>query len=92
MCTMISSQVKIDGSGKVRDDWYPLTHVVVSYDHPYHNPSEYCLNIDFTNVSQGPALRVAVELDAVSARILVKTISDVLERAQRGGFLDSSEK
>ncbi|MFQ5683461.1 MAG: DUF6295 family protein [Candidatus Binatia bacterium] len=87
MCTMIAKQTEIDGSGKGRDDWFPVRQVNVSYDHPYHVPLEHALNIDFVNEAQGPGARVAVELSVESARNLVQTIHAVLAQAQAGGYL-----
>ncbi len=87
MCTMISQQVKVSGSGKGPDGWFPLQQVNVSYDHPFNAELEYALNLDFVNDALEPAARVAVELDAASARALVETIQAVLARAEAGGYL-----
>lgn len=89
MCTMIAQQVEIDGSGKGPGGWFAVRQVNVSYDHPYHAPLEYALNLDFVDEAQGPGARVAVELDAESARTLVDAIQAVLARAQAGGYLGS---
>ena len=88
MCTMISQQVSIDGSGKGAAGWMAVRQASVSYDHPFNVPLEYALNIDFVNEALGPGARVAVELDAVSARALVATIQAVLARAEAGGYLE----
>ena len=87
MCTMIAQQVKLSGSGKGMTGWFNVDLASVSYDHPYDTPLEYALNIDFVNQAAGPAARVAVELDAASARALVETINAVLAKAESGGFL-----
>jgi hypothetical protein len=89
MCTMIAQQVKVTGSGKAGVDWIKLDTASVSYDHPFSMPLEYTLNLDFTNQAGGPAARVAVELDAESARKLVQAIQDVMRQAQAGGFLEN---
>ncbi len=68
MCTMIATQVAVAGSGKGPGGWFPVQQANVSYDHPFDVPLEYALNIDFVNEAQGPGARVAVELDAASAR------------------------
>ena len=88
MCTMISQQAPVAGSGKGPDGWFPVRQASVSYDHPFNVPLEYALNIDFVNEALGPGARVAVELDAASARALVETIQAVLARAEAGGYLD----
>ena len=87
MCTMIVEQIKIDGSGKGREGWFPLKEANVSYDHPFDMPLEHALNIDFVNEAQGPGARVAVELSVSAAKALVDTINTVLERADQGGFI-----
>jgi len=87
MCTMISQQVAVSGSGKGTEGWFPVQQVSVSYDHPSNAELEYTLNLDFVNEALGPCARVAVELDAASARALVKTIEAVLARAKAGGYL-----
>jgi len=88
MCTMIIKQAAIEGSGKGTTGWFKVNQANVSYDHPFNAPLEHALNIDFVNEAQGPSARVAVELSAESARLLVETILAVLERAEAGGFLE----
>ncbi|MBN2503575.1 MAG: hypothetical protein JXB38_22555 [Anaerolineales bacterium] len=85
---MIVKKVKLEGSGKGREGWFTVNQANVSYDHPFHNPTEHALNIDFVNESLGPGARVAVELDEAAARSLVDTILDVLGQAEAGGHLE----
>ena len=87
MCTMISKQVSITGSGKGREGWFSVNQANVSYDHPFHVPDEHALNIDFVNEALGPGARVAVELSEQAARSLVDTILEVLKQAEEGGHL-----
>lgn len=87
MCTMISQQARIAGSGKGPEGWFTVSQASVSYDHPFNVPLEYALNIDFVDEALGPGARVAVELDVESARALVETIQAVLARAERDGYL-----
>jgi hypothetical protein len=89
MCTMISQQVRINGSGKAGSGWFKVDQASVSYDHPFDLPLEYSLNLDFTNQAGPPGTRVAVELDAASARKLVEVILEVMKQAQDGGFISS---
>ncbi len=91
MCTMISEQIIIEGSGKGANGWFTLHEADVSYDHPFDAPFEHSLNIDFVNESQGPGARVAVELSVEAARALVETIQAVLARAEAGGYVKSVE-
>ena len=64
MCTMISQQVAVSGSGKAPAGWFAVRQASVSYDHPFDVGLEYALNLDFGNAAVGPGARVAVELDA----------------------------
>jgi hypothetical protein len=89
---MIAKQIEIDGSGKGKDDWFELRQLNVSYDHPYHMPTEHALNIDFVDESKGPGARVAVELSVEAARQLVKTIESVLAQAEADGHLEESDR
>jgi hypothetical protein len=89
MCTMIAQQLNVNGSGKSGTDWIKVDQASVSYDHPFNMPLEYTLNLDFTNQAGGPGARVAVELDAKSARKLVEMILAVMQQAKEGGFISS---
>ncbi len=91
MCTMIAKQVEIEGCGKGTAGWFDVRQADISYDHPFNAPYEHALNIDFVNEAQGPGARVAVELDAASARSLARTILAVLAQAEAGGFLEKEE-
>ncbi len=87
MCTMIAQQVSVTGSAKGAADWFKVRRADVSYDHPFNAPYEHALNIDFVDVARGPGQRIAVELNAESARALVAAIQSVLERAEAGDFV-----
>ena len=88
MCTNIAKQITVEGTGKGATGWFAVKQANVSYDHPFEAPMDHALNIDFVNEAQGPGARVAVELDAASARSLVETILSVLDEADRGGFVE----
>jgi hypothetical protein len=90
MCTMIAQQVKVNGSAKAGSGWIKVDQASVSYDHPFDMPLEYALNLDFTSQAGNPGERVAVELDAASARLLVDTIQEVMRRAEAGGFVEQA--
>jgi hypothetical protein len=70
MCTSIVEIVEAEGAGKGNDEWFALTHSVVSYDHPHHALLEEAITIDFVNQTLGPAARAAVELTLDSAKAL----------------------
>ena len=88
MCTMITQQVQIEGSGKGSTGWFQLRQANVSYDHPFDAPLEHALNIDFVNEALGLGARLAVELNADAARSLAHTILAVLAQAESGGYLE----
>jgi Family of unknown function (DUF6295) len=92
MCTMIAQQADVRGSAKAGTGWFRVDQASVSYDHPFDMPLEYALNIDFTSQAGGPGARVAVELDAVSARKLVETILEVMRQAEAGGFVEKQHE
>jgi len=92
MCTMIAQQVNVSGSGKAGTGWFRVDQASVSYDHPFDMPLEYALNIDFTSQAGAPGARVAVELDAASARKLVEVIQEVMRQAEKGGFVEKAIK
>ena len=84
MCTYRTERVPLAGSGKGPDGWFPLTDASVYLDHPAHAAADHTLNIDFLNPAQGPAARVAVELDPAAARRLATAILSALENASAG--------
>jgi Family of unknown function (DUF6295) len=84
MCTYLTENVDVTGSGKGAAGWFPLTEATVYFDHPQHAPAGHTLNIDFRNPGQGPSARVAVELTAESARALAAAIQAALAAAPAG--------
>ena len=82
MCTMIVESATVSGSGKGPAGWFPLRQVNVSYDHPFNAPLDYAVNIDFANEHEGLSARVVVEISPDSARQLVRTILEALERGE----------
>jgi len=86
MCTMISQQIKVSGSGKAGAEWLKVDTASISYDHPFDMALEYSLNIDFTNEA---GARLAVELDETSGRALVEAIQEVMRQAEKGGFVSN---
>ncbi len=82
MCTGIVESAEVSGSGKGPQGWFKLEQVNVSYDHPTDAPLEHALNIDFVNPEMGPGARVAVELNAESAKKLVQAVLAALSQAE----------
>jgi hypothetical protein len=71
----VTSTVEVAGSGYRGDDWLRVDRAVVYFDHPQDAPLDHALCIDVWGGSE----RVAVELDAASARRLAETILATLE-------------
>jgi hypothetical protein len=84
MCTYQTEKITIDGSGKGAAGWFGLTSAQVYVDHPVHAPYGHTVNIDFTNMAEGPSARVAVELTEEGARALVDAINAALAAAPPG--------
>jgi len=83
MCTMICEQANLEGSAKGAEGWFPLQQANVFYDHPFHAPWEYGVNIDFVNKSIGIGSRVSVELSPQSAKLLAETIIKALKKGEK---------
>ena len=84
MCTYTTTLVEVGGAGKGAAGWFPLTSASVYVDHPVHALPAHTLNVDFRNPERGPSARVAVELDAASARELAHAILHALDTAPPG--------
>lgn len=82
MCTSIVEIVEAEGSGKSKDGWFPLTHSVVSYDHPHFALLEEAITIDFVNRERDPSARAAVELTLDSAKALYGALARAIEAAE----------
>ena len=70
MCTYVTNTAAVAGSAYAGDDWMRVDRAVVYFDHPQDAPLDHALCIDVW----GDDGRVAVELDAGSARLLAETI------------------
>jgi len=79
MCTYITERITVEGTGKGATGWFPVTNASVYFDHPVSAPFDHALTIDVANPAQGPAARVAVELDSASARALANAILKTLD-------------
>jgi hypothetical protein len=74
MCSYIVEKAKLLGSAKGANGWMRIDTANVYYDHPFHAQLDHVLGIDFTNEAEGGRERVALELSADSARLLVEKI------------------
>jgi hypothetical protein len=75
MCTYVTTTTDVAGSAYKGDDWFSVDRAVVYFDHPQDAPLDHALCIDVWGGKQ----RVAVELDAASARALAEQILTILE-------------
>ena len=89
MCTYQTEKIAVRGSGKGPQGWFPVTGATVYFDHPTYLGDDHSLNIDFLNHERGPGARVAVELDAHSARALAMAILATLDTEQVQQLLES---
>ena len=90
MCTYQTTTLAVRGSGKGRVGWFAVKSASVYVDHPVHAGVDHTLNIDLHNPDAGPAHRVAVELDAASARALAEAILQALDDAPAGLLCESA--
>ena len=82
MCTYTTMHAPMTGSAKGPGGrWFTVTDATVYYDHPVHAMAEHTVNIDIADPAAGPGARVALELDADSARRLAAAISEALAAA-----------
>jgi hypothetical protein len=86
MCTYLTSTASVAGVAlKTDGDWFALSDAVVYFDHPQEAPVEHALCIDFRGsrgdepTGAGAVPRIAVELDAASARHLAESILATLD-------------
>jgi hypothetical protein len=83
MCSYIIEKVRLVGSAKGSNGWMKIDTANVYFDHPYHAQLDHALAIDFVNAAEGGRERVAVELSAESARMLVDAIQAALASGEK---------
>jgi Family of unknown function (DUF6295) len=84
VCTYQTTTLALSGSAKGTPAWLAVTDASVYVDHPVHHPAAHAVLVDLRNPTQGPAARVALELDAPSARALAEAILDALADTPAG--------
>ena len=67
MCTSIIEVVRAEGMAKRGDEWFPLSHSVVAYDHARHAQLGDVITLDFMNVGLEPGARAGIELTLETA-------------------------
>src|SRR5262249_20735169 len=68
MCTSIIEIARAEGMAKRGDEWFPLSQVVVAYDHARHAPLGDVITLDFVNTDLDPSARAGIELTLETAK------------------------
>ena len=84
MCTYLTQEISVDGSGKGARGWFGASKAIVSVDHPVHAQYGHTVNIDVLNPALGPSARVALELTEESALALAEAIHRAIASAPAG--------
>ncbi len=82
MCTYLTRDTEVAGSGLGADGWFSVGRAVVYFDHPQDAPVDHALCVDLVErgaTARSAPKRMALELDATSARRLAETILAVLD-------------
>ncbi len=87
MCTSIVEILPVEGMAKRGNEWFPLTHAVVAYDHARHAPAADVITFDFINTGLDPGARAGIELTLETARAL----REALHRAIASAELEEAE-
>ena len=82
MCTSIVEIAAAEGMAKREDEWFPLTHAVVAYDHARHALLGDVITLDFINAALPPAARAGVELTLESAKALHGALAKAIAAAE----------
>ena len=82
MCTSIVEIAAADGMAKREDEWFPLTHAVVAYDHARHALLADVITLDFVNEALPPGARAAVELTLETAKALNAALAKAIAAAE----------
>jgi len=84
VCTNIATKVRIAGSAKTREGWFPVDEATIGFDHATKVWAEHALRLDVFN-STGTGDHLAVELDLASGRRLLAELAEVIAAAERSG-------
>jgi hypothetical protein len=83
VCTYVTETLPVAGSAKGAAGWFRATDASVYLDHPVHALADHTLNVDVRRPADGPAARVALELEPDSARELALAILRILDQTGR---------
>ena len=81
----MTTTAQVAGSGYAGEDWFPVNRAVVYFDHPQDAPLDHALCVDVWGATE----RIAVELDADSARRLAESILAMLDHEEVQPLLQS---
>ena len=87
MCTSIIEVTAAEGMAKRGDQWFPLSHTVVAYDHARHAHLGDVITLDFINVALDPGARAGIELTLETA----KELRAALDRAITAADFEEAE-
>jgi hypothetical protein len=82
MCTSIVEIARAEGMAKRGDEWFPLSHSVVAYDHARHAPLGDVITLDFINLGLDPGARAGVELTLSAAKELRASLDRAILAAE----------
>src|SRR6201992_71772 len=82
MCTSIIEVVPAEGMAKREDEWFPLSHSVVAYDHARHAQLGDVITLDFINVALEPGARAGIELTLETAKELRAALDRAIAAAE----------
>ena len=82
MCTSIVEIAAAEGMAKREDEWFPLTHAVVAYDHARHALLADVITLDFINSDLPPGARAGVELTLDAAKALNAALARAIAAAE----------
>src|ERR1700754_5070647 len=82
MCTSIIEVTNAEGMAKRGDEWFPLSHSVVAYDHARHANLGDVITLDFMNTSLEAGARAGVELTLETAKELRAALDRAIAAAE----------
>jgi Family of unknown function (DUF6295) len=82
MCTSIVEIANAEGMAKRGDEWFPLSHTVVAYDHARHAPLGDVITLDFINIGLEPGARAGIELTIEAAKELRAALDRAIVAAE----------
>jgi len=84
VCTYLTEEIPVDGSGKGARGWFGASKALVYVDHPVHAQYGHTVNIDVLNPQLEPSARVALELTEETALALAEAIQRAIRSAPAG--------